>query len=509
MLNNVALDVAIGLIFIYMLYSLLATTIKEFIATVFSYRSRMLERGIEQMLDGRNYSYYWWDKVGNWILYWWQQKKIKNSGVIKAAMTKPDVQSNEQMQMFNGRVMINNPAATPNDPHYIKRRKLNDKAKLFTANITNHALYKRMAENSLFFKKPAYLSSDSFSDILIDILSEQKSTTTGTPVLMKDISAYVNDKLNNNSELKKILGIYIEQANGDLQRFKLLVEKWYDGTMDRVSGWYKKQATRVLLTIGFVMAMIFNISTVEIVKKLSESKPLRDAIVKNATEYVDTHLKENEKLQQSPAPAIQVAKNKKEIADSPAQIENNKNKPLADTVIKDSVNTHLNKPDTIAKTPKQLANNDSVFAKAKRQVEEMKQFYKESLEENNNLLGLGWGDYDYKKDSTLYHDSLPEYNRIHSSWFSWFNCKGTDSKELPKRSGWFKFAYVIKHSLFNWVNLVGFIITAFAISLGAPFWFDLLNKFINIRVSGKKPEESTPVSKTANLNKNPDPTAKG
>lgn len=37
--------------------------------------------------------------------------------------------------------------------------------------------------------------------------------------------------------------------------------------------------------------------------------------------------------------------------------------------------------------------------------------------------------------------------------------------------------------------VVGWLITAFAVSMGAPFWFDLLNKFINIRASGKAPEE--------------------
>jgi hypothetical protein len=507
MFNNAALDVAIGLIFIYMLYSLLATTIKEFIATIFSYRSRMLERGIEQMLDGRNYSYYWWDKVGNWILYWWQQKKIKKSTVIKEAVQTPGANAKDQTEIFNGRVMINDPAIQPNNPDYIKRRKLNEKAKLFTANVTNHALYKRMAENSLFFKKPAYMSSDSFSDILIDILSQQKSTTPGTPVLMKDISAFV-DKLEDNPELKKILGIYIEQANGDLQRFKLLIENWYDGTMDRVSGWYKKQATRVLLTIGFVMAIIFNISTIEIVRKLSESKPLRDAIVKNATEYVDTHLEANEKKQEA---SNRVEAENKRNADSLALVEKSKtqadSKSKDSTKVKDSVSAIKDSTKTGATSP--VANDDSVFAKAKRQVEEMKQFYKESLEENNNLLGLGWGDYDYKKDSTLYHNDRDKYYSTHSSWFSWLHCKKSDPKELPKRSGWFKVLYVLRHGIFNWINLVGFIITAFAISLGAPFWFDLLNKFINIRVSGKKPEESTPVSKTANLNKNPDPTAKG
>jgi hypothetical protein len=37
--------------------------------------------------------------------------------------------------------------------------------------------------------------------------------------------------------------------------------------------------------------------------------------------------------------------------------------------------------------------------------------------------------------------------------------------------------------------MLGWMLTAAAGSLGAPFWFDLLNKFITIRSAGKKPEE--------------------
>jgi hypothetical protein len=43
-------------------------------------------------------------------------------------------------------------------------------------------------------------------------------------------------------------------------------------------------------------------------------------------------------------------------------------------------------------------------------------------------------------------------------------------------------------------KLFGLAITAFAISLGAPFWFDVLSKFMNIRGTGTKPEPDTPAS---------------
>lgn len=38
-------------------------------------------------------------------------------------------------------------------------------------------------------------------------------------------------------------------------------------------------------------------------------------------------------------------------------------------------------------------------------------------------------------------------------------------------------------------HFLGWFLTALAATLGAPFWFDLLNRFINIRSAGKAPEE--------------------
>ncbi len=39
-------------------------------------------------------------------------------------------------------------------------------------------------------------------------------------------------------------------------------------------------------------------------------------------------------------------------------------------------------------------------------------------------------------------------------------------------------------------KILGWIMTAFAVSLGAPFWFDLLNKLVNLRRSGNAPKST-------------------
>ena len=45
----------------------------------------------------------------------------------------------------------------------------------------------------------------------------------------------------------------------------------------------------------------------------------------------------------------------------------------------------------------------------------------------------------------------------------------------------------------NWVmKILGLLFTALAVSLGAPFWFDMLNKLVNLRSVGKKPAATKP-----------------
>ncbi|SEJ74890.1 hypothetical protein SAMN05192553_11117 [Cyclobacterium xiamenense] len=78
----------------------------------------------------------------------------------------------------------------------------------------------------------------------------------------------------------------------------------------------------------------------------------------------------------------------------------------------------------------------------------------EDITSASSVLGMGW------------NDAPPAHIRFFS-------------KLLPDRVWWYYVLY----------SMLGWIITAFAITLGAPFWFDLLKKVTNIRASGEKPTE--------------------
>lgn len=67
--------------------------------------------------------------------------------------------------------------------------------------------------------------------------------------------------------------------------------------------------------------------------------------------------------------------------------------------------------------------------------------------------------------------------------------KEIESIRSPLGLGWhssdLNFA---NYTIYDWLaKVLGYLVTALAISLGAPFWFDFLRKIVNIRAAGNKP----------------------
>ena len=58
----------------------------------------------------------------------------------------------------------------------------------------------------------------------------------------------------------------------------------------------------------------------------------------------------------------------------------------------------------------------------------------------------------------------------------------SDQKAKDNTVFWIRTQWLLMH-------LLGWLLSIFAISLGAPFWFDLLNRFMNLRNAGRAPDE--------------------
>jgi hypothetical protein len=94
--------------------------------------------------------------------------------------------------------------------------------------------------------------------------------------------------------------------------------------------------------------------------------------------------------------------------------------------------------------------------------------------------------------------SPPDYQRVRQDMQENLNplplgyrtgsVQGYWTKLLGKHEGGYKeLSGQIGSGLYT---LGGWILTALAVSLGAPFWFDVLNNFVNLRLSGAKPAKA-------------------
>jgi len=212
---------------------------------------------------------------------------------------------------------------------------------------------------------------------------------------------------------KQALIALLDAAGDDVAKARENIETWFNSSMDRVSSWYKRRTQVVILILGLLVAVLANADSITIAKRLSTDRALRESLVAASVEYA----KANASPAASPTPASSVSE-----STSPAT------------------------PPECEKAPQsQKCEDKKKLQEACKNPDSPKCKYFTNQDQLNALgLPIGW-DHDRRKE---FSDSIFQH-------------------------------------IFGWL------LTALAISLGAPFWFDLLNKFIVIR-SAVKPHEKSP-----------------
>lgn len=248
------------------------------------------------------------------------------------------------------------------------REMLGSDGQKFVENLYNHglinSLYRGNYDPANKGLLPSYIPASNFALAVLDLVRNPPAGMT-LP-----------------ANLKAALRTFEESEPPSLARFQQDIEGWYNSSMDRVAGWYKRRSQWIILALGIIIAIAVNADAIRFATNLSRDSTLRQGIV---------------------AAAQAAAGRQTSPGDS---------------------------------GPLKEINNDL-----------------SSLE--GVKLPLGWTD-----DET----------------------KGANSA-----AGLLSFLRVSLRT-----HGIGWILTAFAISLGAPFWFDLLKKFIGVR-STIKPEESKDV----------------
>ena len=205
---------------------------------------------------------------------------------------------------------------------------------------------------------PSYIPSRTFATAIMDLVTP----TVSGPITTGDLVAGVNALPD--GEVKKALVALVGNVGGDLDKAKRNIEHWFDDSMDRVSGWYKRTALVWTIVIATLLTVGANVDTLRLTKLLWVNPTVRSAVVEQAKH-------------RSEAPA----------ASQTANLTDQETAAVGDV--------------------------------------------------------LGWT-----------NGSIPS-----------------------GLTGWAQ-------------RLLGWVFTAIAVSLGAPFWFDTLTRFTNLRSSGKKPAKA-------------------
>jgi hypothetical protein len=127
---------------------------------------------------------------------------------------------------------------------------------------------------------PSYLSSKQFSAIFMNMLSGAGAQTvpgSGGTAVVTDALATVQeaaDSMGVGPQVKALLA----KSGGDYDKFVAGVETLYDDHMDRVSGWYKRQSHTILIVIGALLALFFNVDSIRLYQGLSCNSALRGAV---------------------------------------------------------------------------------------------------------------------------------------------------------------------------------------------------------------------------------------
>jgi hypothetical protein len=323
MFGSAALEVAIAVIFVFLLFSLIVSALNELWLSRFDKRADFLAEALGELLqDPERVPFHHWN--------WFKEKKLPPS----------------------------------------------------VARFYKHGLINALSRTKQ--GRPSYIGAPPFVAAILDFIAPAETKTPRTLLeLRRGIEKIENPRL------QESLVAILEEAGHDLEKFKQGITSWFDRSMDRVTGWYKRYAQSWLLILGLVLAVGCNVDMIRIIHVLSSDPKLRSAVVASATAYA-------EKRPADQSSGMTAAAARDEIRDAVAQL-------------------------------------------------------------NQSRLPIGWDD---SARAYFYEDG--KLRRDHA---------------LSAVVGWF--------------------VMALAGSLGAPFWFDTLQRFINMRANGRAPDEhDLPTKKT-------------
>jgi hypothetical protein len=323
----------------------------------------------------------------------------------------------------------------------------------------SHPMIANMRKNKRTL--PQYISNPMFSQVLTDIISnygreykfDEKKNAIVLQAGVTDVFERFKDGVEKmeHTDLKLLLlnmiskSISMSAADQSKQLVHLdsQIQQWYGDQMKMATGWFKDLVSVRVFWVACVVTLALNVDSIHLFQSLYKNPQLRTQLYPVAeavaTRYAslaaDTTLTGEERAL------------KAWMSTSLPTIKNDSSLQMVQQTAREwyRLDSMLNKRDSA-----RLQNLKSL----NRQLDKMAGLG----------LPIGW------------NNDAPPLNLLSAPLSNKTAPAGISAEE----------GFTSGRLL---LYILGLIISIVSISLGAPFWFDLLVKFINIRRTGKKPEE--------------------
>jgi hypothetical protein len=448
MMGSLILEVAIGMMFIYLLLSLVASALQEILSSFLQARAANLQRGLRSLFSN--------DKFNSETTL---LSLIYDHGLVRGLYQDPDKDF-----LAIGRAS-----------------KL--RHKIWTSYASFRGALRHVfgvAPPGIPFKAndillPAYIPSRTFALALIDILNNPKPNGWDSLKNIEENLSDVRQQFAANKAVEALLAL-VKDASQKPEKLQANLENWYNDSMDRVSGWYKRYVQKILIIIGFGLAVGFNVDSIHVAQVLWTNKDAREATLTAAGDYLKEH----------PAPPVRSQGSDQKGSDQSGTASGSSVGPsIAPPAAAGVATASSSRPAKQGAATVALAsgsgsgaqkNTVAIPAVATKDIpsaqdrpqntdkekpldaNELQQRLKTTVDafkkvNQDGMLPIGWGNSPQASFLSFYHSN-------HKDWWKLLRL------------------------------LVGWMITAIALSLGAPFWFDTLNKFMVVRGTVKPQEKS-------------------
>lgn len=249
-----------------------------------------------------------------------------------------------------------------------------------------------------------------------------------SPELLQQVADLPQHLRQNLLSLASQARLKAQNLEGEVRQLETEVASWFNQSMDRASGVYRRNSKGIAILIGFLVAILSNADTFHMLDRLSRDNLLRSTITQAADQALLQRPLSSPATPAPPTPSNPAADRPLDFPpiDPPPELVPPEVTPVAPVA---------------PRSPAPLASSN-----LQSELREVKDAVDDMLDEIP--LPIGW------------------------------NSINTEQQQASSQ-GWF--LPILK-------RIIGWFITGIALSMGATFWFDLLSKVVKVRSTGRKPE---------------------